>query len=398
MYDEQSSLLLCEYTCCVTDIRIKENDLGSNGARHYTPEVHEGGTSPMKIHRSPVLEGLDLHGFDGAYHRRSNEPPTYLASEDEHTFLHGNEARAFQHPPPMSSWHRQLIEPPALRTSSEDDIRDHRERLSSNQSPNNMLTRARSDDTSIPDEDSRSPIGDLSGNFDDDTYDEVFDKFQSRSKDLGRSGSEPRHTESRTTEHVSTGAPDTMEHARGGLYSSLQSGHQHEQRDEESALRDHHAMSASEMARLRLQLKRHSDEKRRQEEEEKSMQHRRILLEKRRHQRHMQEAARLERSRLHNGSLPASGSLRLFSRYRSADSERKPMTNRRDARARVRETGPRETPLEKRPGSATPQRSVRWDRPQVRTFETSRSSEGSASSPEWDSGEHAVGDDSSSSD
>jgi len=50
-------------------------------------------------------------------------------------------------------------------------------------------------------------------------------------------------------------------------------------------------------------------------------------------------------------------------------------------------------PHTKRPGSATPQRSVRWDPPQVRTFETSRPS---SSTSDVDIDRHASSSSSSS--
>ena len=107
----------------------------------------------------------------------------------------------------------------------------------------------------------------------------------------------------------------------------------------------------------------------------------------------MQEAARLERARLHKSTLPAEGTLRLFSRYRESEPRVK-SDNRRASRQRSAPASPLhdgrdessfassepEVSIQKRPASAenaapsrhAEQRSVRWDRPQVRTFETSR--------------------------
>ena len=97
----------------------------------------------------------------------------------------------------------------------------------------------------------------------------------------------------------------------------------------------------------------------------------------------MQEAARLERSRLHKSTLPAEGTLRLFSRYRESEprvkSDKSLAPRQRSAPASPLHDGRDENSfassepelsIQQRPASAE-QRSVRWDRPQVRTFETS---------------------------
>ena len=123
----------------------------------------------------------------------------------------------------------------------------------------------------------------------------------------------------------------------------------------------------------------------------------------------MQEAARLERSRLHKSTLPAEGTLRLFSRYRESEPRVK-SDNRRAPRERSAPASPLhdgrdensfasrepERSIQKRPASAenaaasrqAEQRSVRWDRPQVRTFETSggagRQNSGTSSASEED--------------
>lgn len=383
MRDLQSSLLLCEYTCCAIDVRIKEKrPEAPQSGLSFTPVPHESDSTHRspKIHRSPVLEGLDLHGLDGSSHRPSHAPPNFLDAHDTFPGLHAGER--IRRPPPMSSSgrHRQLLAPPRLRSSSEDDVNHSRH------DSTNLLTRATSDDTTIPDSDSRSQLDDMSDNLDD-TYDEVFDEFQqSHGHSFSRS-SDRAQANGKYGERISNGTADQGGSARGGKSVSPQGDSRRDAHDDYDLLRGNHAMSASEMARLRLQLKRQAEDKRRQHEKDKIAQHRIILLEKRRHKRHMQEAARVERSRLHKGTLQAAGSLRLFSRYRAFDAGRKTRADPSDEVGPLepRRQQPRDTPLEKRPGSETPHRSVRWDRPQVRTFETSRSSEGSPPSSGGDS-------------
>ena len=235
MHDQQSSLLLCEYTGCVLDIIVKHPDSARDNDI-MTPEPVDGsGVAEGGPPCSPVIEGLDLHGFDSATHRRSNEPPRYAATEDE---IFGR--RKLLDPPPIVSAHDRR---PA---SADVDFAGSRGRgdwnhdsdplgLTTNE---DVLLRATSNDTSIADSDSRSQQ-DLSPG--DDTYDDVFADFHRRPNFSG-----PRHIRATNSSARGDREDETIRPASRSAVERFSTA--------EHA--DDGAMTPSKLAALRLQIKR----------------------------------------------------------------------------------------------------------------------------------------------
>ena len=219
VHDQQSSLLLCEYTGCTLDIILKLPDASTRSKHIQTPDSVKESNSAVPI--SPVIEGLDLHGFDSSTHRRSNEPPRET-----------NIRR------------RPLLDPPTAVQ------REHDRRRVWNHDPDPFaptagddlaydLPRTTSNETSIPDSDTRSQ---QNSSFGDDTYDDIFEDFHTRSHSSG-------------TRPIKATNPEI----RGDREEEFRPSRSAMQRFPTMEVSDDSAMTPSKLAALRLQIKRQKE-------------------------------------------------------------------------------------------------------------------------------------------
>ena len=298
MHDEQSSLLLCEYTCYVLDILITNTSFASNHAQHDTPEPFDSVSSQSKSFCSPFITSLDLHGFDYSAPRRgSNEAPQFvdyaqdnrkdgiemLCGEGQFRRSHLGDVTSLQSGSQDSAFRRGNSR---NRENHPDEwmARDSFHRAGRpRRSPSCAPT---SNETLLPDDDSCSQLDDVSDHHDD-TDNSLFEEFHHRSSlstsRSMRGGTGPSIGTVHSNERI---GPTDLEPANDDNVMST----------DLVPTYDDNVMSGAKLAGLRLQIKRQQVEDLRFVEKEKNLKHRRMLMEKRRHQRLMQEAARLERS------------------------------------------------------------------------------------------------------
>jgi hypothetical protein len=358
--------------------------MGSDGLK--TPDqVNEN--SEKKYVTSPVIAGLDLHGLDSTVHRRVNNSPPNL--QDGYENLKGG-------------W------PLAKGRSASTSPRRHmRRRLAASEDPRHY----RSTDTwKLQGRffDDASGANDASGRHflmirsDSESTQEAHENSSDNNDDSFESGFWYNADSGRVQHDAQVGHTidrfDIEQEAQplsSGSYqvankqnwaSSPLRARSPDRDDWGLLITDGNAMTGPKLAALRLQLRREKMNEMRQHEKTTIVEHRRIVLEKRRNQRYLREVARFERAHQHKGnrsrSSPTEGGLRLFSRCRSSQDEPPDAKLRRPARFQpVEQPMPVHTVeqtahhglLEKRPGGSPPglHRSVRWDRPQVWTFERS---------------------------
>jgi hypothetical protein len=217
VHDQQSSLLLCEYTGCTLDIILKLPEASTRSKHIQTPDSDKESNSAVPI--SPTIEGLDLHGFDSATHRRSNEPPRET-----------NIRR------------RPLLDPPSALPREHDRRNHDPDTFDPNAGDDHAydLVRTTSNETSIPDSDTRSQ---QNSSFGDDTYDDILQNFHSRSHS---SGTRPIRA---TNPGIREDREDEFRPSRSAM----------ERFPTMEVYDDSAAMTPSKLAALRLQIKRQKE-------------------------------------------------------------------------------------------------------------------------------------------
>ena len=386
--DESSSLLLCEYTSCALDIVIKEvmND----------SDILEMDQTPLFVRKdnkkfSPVINGLDLHGVDGINFNRSNEPLRSIQSvtqfvlqdstRKDGSFVEGlGKEYQYHFDKHMngSKW--------SPRASQASEMSKQ------------PLSSRNSSDTSELDENSEKHL-------DDSLHSALF--YDAHSNSFHRTSSADNFHEREICPN--SPAPHTvgMEiRDAGGVLAEFSQPTPNTAcgREEVISKTDEDPMTGAKLAALRLQLRKEREREMRLNEKMTIREHRRMRMEKRRTQRFLQEAARLERSQLHKGLQPSNSHLRLFSRYNASQSRvestsapASPQRSSTDQWKPCRHSSHDKRPCEaarawrrepetlREGGKNTLQRSVRWEPPQVQTYEARSTSHDTDGDPGSDS-------------